>query len=372
MKALFLSLILWTIVLPVAAANPWCEKAGLASLKFNDTEEICIKSELKANEVSALEHIAQIHEQVALLFKVEIKDLFSQPLTVNLTEYIFGPFVSSANARYLNIGVYPGDDFAFNTGVYLHELGHALAGNRNPKLPAVLEDLDHSVLFSETFADLLALTVHGNIITPSEAPNCLDRLRFISDFQNYNYPQEYFENLSEARLMKCCESMLKQNLENKFFNFCTEAKDYFSRDIRFSTPFDPMRVTKNLDDHQVGIPFLSFIQNFSKKSSLSLRELFNRIILSKNHSFETYHCELSKGGTVLRNDTVTAHTASNMIADLKETLTHEELSLFEALFKKHVIEKGLQFSERETPKHILDKYKELIHFDSSMTASCYK
>ncbi len=191
---------LWPLIISFSTqvfGHELCQQAGLLSLSFRPlgskvTQESCTKevTDLSEVEVTALHHIFKIHQEVAELFQVSVLDLFSYQLSVTLNEALLGPIISSAGLGSLTMGVLPDTNYSINTGIYLHELGHILAGMKNKKLPPILEDLDNSILFSETFADLLALTVHGKVITPmEESSTCLDRLRFITTFQ---YLEKYF------------------------------------------------------------------------------------------------------------------------------------------------------------------------------------
>lgn len=346
-----------------------CDKAQINSLTMGESDNLCLKSdsELTIVETKTLFHLIDLHEQVAKLLKVPVTQLFSNPFNVAIREYVFGPFTSSANVFRLNLGVYPGEDFKINSGVYLHELGHVLAASQNSNLPAVFEDLDHSVLFSETFADLLALSVHGDIITPDEKGTCLDRLRYITTFQSYNYPAEYFQSFSEARIRKCCDSLVKTTTEKKYLNLCSAAEDYFSSAIRFSSPFDPTN-SKNLDDHQVGLPILSFFKDFGMRTSRSMNEIFELIFFANKHSSDTYRCELKKEDVLISTHTETLHTAEHMLNDFKGTIS--EVSLYETLFKKHALEKGITFAKLDADKAIKDKLIKKINNQTSSFNAC--
>lgn len=329
-------------------AGELCEQAQIQELKMGKSENLCLKldQELNPTEIKTLRQLKQLHEQVAKLLKVELSELFHLPLKVSLDEYVFGPFLSSGNATHLNLGVYPGDEFQINNGVYLHELGHVLAAAKNPKLPAVFQEFDNSVLFSETFADLLALSVHGEIITPTEQSTCLDRLRYISTFQSYNYPAEYFQNLSEARLKKCCDSLVKTGTEEKYLNLCQAAEEYFSHDIQFTHVFDPLN-TKDIDDHQIGLPILSFFKDFAQQTGESMGQIFERIFLNgKAFSQENFRCGSLE---------VKAHTATNMLNDFKQTLPLSHIALFDSLYRKHALAKGMVFSKLDTIKKLNKK-----------------
>ena len=372
MKSLGLSLLILLSFMSLGQAGVLCEKAQIYSLSLGESDNLCLKldSELNTTETRLLIELEALHKEVAKLLHVPVTELFSNPLNINITESVFGPFFSSANSYRLSLGVYPGEDYKFNVGVYLHELGHVLAASQNPNLPAIFEDLDHSVLFSETFADLLALSVHGHIITPeAEKGTCLDRLRYITTFQTYNYPAEYFKNFSEARIGKCCESLMKKPQALNVENFCKLAAEYFTGEIRFSKPFDPYE-TKNLDDHQVGLPILSFLRSFSEKTNSSMNEIFERIFFSKKHSSASFSCELKKGDKILEVFGESLHTAEHMLNDFKSTLSEDRTTLFDELFKKHALEKGMTFAKLDSDRAVKEKLIKKIINQSNVFEQC--
>jgi hypothetical protein len=370
MNRLILTLLFCISFMSLGQAGGLCEKAQINSLTMGESDNLCLKPDgsLTKVENQTLLHLIDLHEQVAKLLKVPVTSLFSNPFNVSLREYVFGPFLSSANAFSLNLGVYPGEDYKINSGVYLHELGHLLAASQNPALPAIFVDLDNSVLFSETFADLLAMSVHGDILTPEGT--CLDRLRYITTFQSYNYPAEYFQSFSEARIRKCCDSLIKTTTEEKFLNLCSAAKDYFSSDVTFSSPFDPTN-SKNLDDHQVGLPILSFFKSFAEKTNQSMQAVFEKIFFSTHaYSVDTFQCELKLADQTVAVYSETLHTAEHMLNDFKATLTMEHLPLYETLFKKHALEKGVMFSALGADKVIKDKLIKKINKQNNISDIC--
>lgn len=352
-------------------AGELCEKAQIQSLTLGESDNLCLKSDsnLTSVETKVLLHLIDLHEQVARLLRVPVTQLLSNPLKVSLREYVFGPFLSSANAVTLNLGVYPGEDYKINSGVYLHEFGHVLAASQNPALPAIFEDLNESVLFSETFADLLAMSVHGNILTPEGT--CLDRLRYITSFQSYNYPAEYFQSFSEARIRKCCDSLIKTTKEPKYLNLCSAAEEYFNSEITFSGPFNPNNL-KNLDDHQVGLPILSFFKDFGEKTNLSMSGVFEKIFFSSHeYSVDTFYCELRLNDQKVATYSETLHTAEHMLNDFKATLPVEQTALYETLFKKHALEKGITFSTLGADKAIKEKLIKKINNRDEVFNVCF-
>jgi hypothetical protein len=244
----------------------------------------------------------------------------------------------------------------------LHELGHFLAGSNNAKLPSILKDLDDSILFSESFADLLALTIHGNVISPSEQnPTCLDRLRYISSFQSYNYPQEYFQSFSEARIRKCCESLVRNSQEDQIINFCKAASEFFDAEITFSTTFDP-NVTQDIDDHQIGIPVLSFLTSFAQKTNQPLKNIFEKMFFPESgFSSEKYVCN---------SEIISIHTGRTLLKDFRQTLNQTDSAIFDKLFEKHAIEKGLVFAQKDVMNNVMDKAKLDIQLCSGCILSC--
>jgi hypothetical protein len=370
MNRLILTLIFCISFMSLGQAGVLCEKAQINSLTMGESDNLCLKSDssLTMVETKVLLHIVDLHGQVAKLLKVPVTQLFTNPLKVSLREYVFGPFLSSANAFSLNLGVYPGEDYKINSGVYLHELGHVLAASQNPALPTIFEDLNESVLFSETFADLLAMSVHGNILTPEGT--CLDRLRYITTFQSYNYPAEYFQHLSEARIRKCCDSLIKTTKESKYLNLCSAAEEYFSSDITFRNPFDPTN-SKNLDDHQVGLPILSFFKDFAEKTNLSMSSVFEKIFFSTHeYSVDSFLCELRLNDQKVAAYTETLHTAEHMLNDFRATLPIEQTALYETLFNKHALEKGIMFSTLGADKAIKDKLIKKINNANNIFDVC--
>ena len=365
-----------------------CEKAGIQAFELveksqNSGRDACKVNlnDLSENELSKLHHLIHIHQKVAHFFRVSVSDLFTKPLKVEIKEYVFGPMISTAGATSINMGSFPGDNFNINTGVYLHELGHVLGYANNPLLPIMMEDLSSSKLFSESFADLLALSLHGNIMTPSEKkPNCLDRIRYISTFQSYNYPQEYFQNFSEARIRKCCESLERNSSERSVLNFCKAATDWFSSDIDLSYPFDPESQT-SIDDHQIGIPIISFLKSFSQKTNKPLKTVFEKILFpDKVSSQEFYECTFTRGLETLVRKRIGLFTIESLLQDFSETLDPQEYVLYNSLYKKHALEKGFAFAKKNHKDNVKDKMKnhlKSLHsetysrcIDQSCTLSC--
>ena len=357
MKLLLLSFLLVTS-LPCLAQidiNELCSKAGIASLKHLDLDNwdgpnICEKamSELSVAERRNLEEINNIHQKAAELFGISAFDLFVEPLEIEMLETTLGGLYSFAGSRSISMGVYPQSDYVFNNGIYAHELGHILSGNGNKNLPLSFADLDNSILFTEMFADLIALSLFDEIIIPvSGEESCIDRARYISGGQTYHMAQEYFlSDFSMARVAQCCQSRAVRNRGAPLKGLCEEFSRMGEFSVKLTTPFDPMTIDMSkVDDHQIGIPLLSFMKELSRKTQLQMKEIFKLGFDHKLPRTEVYSCEVNH-----ETKQIEIHTVRSFLQDLRSRLNYAEQLTYDLLAAKHGIEKGLQFGDR----HLLD------------------
>ena len=281
--------------------NELCAKAGIASLKHLDLDHwdgpnICEKpiSELSTGEKRNLDEINNIHQRVAALFGLSAFDLFVEPIEIDLLESTLGGLYSYAGIKSLSIGVYPKSDYVFNNGIYAHELGHILSKSKNKNLPVSFADLHNSILFIEMFADFISLSLFNEIIIPvSGEESCIDRARYISSGQTYHMAQEYFQSdFSMARMAQCCKSKTMENRGNPLKGFCEEFSRMGEFTVKLTTPFDPMTIEMSkVDNHQIGIPLLSFMKELSRKTQLQMKDIFKLGFNNKIPSTEVFSCE---------------------------------------------------------------------------------
>jgi len=332
-------------------ANELCDEAMLSSLILeseNIEKDLCRENinHLAPNELRLLVQINSIHQNVAKLFRLDTKSLFNVPYHVSVREMIFGPFISTGGKSGISMGIYPKDDYQMDLSVYVHEFGHFLTASKNINLPTILKHIGHSSMLNEAFSDLLALTVTGNLITPSKTPNCLDRLRYISTSQTYDYPQGYFEDFSEARIRTCCNSLMKNPREEKVTNFCELSQDYFSSDFTLGQHFNPIP-NLDIDTHQIGIPLLSFFRNFKEKANIQWKNVFDKIVFPEVEAdHELYLCTLKDGDQY----PIKVQTIGTILEQFKASLSPTEKNLYRLLYKKHALFKGIQYSRLEVPK----------------------
>ena len=341
--------------------NELCMKANISTLKFYGIDDLtadnrCEKkvSELNNRDLRTLQEIYSIHEKAADLFSVSIEELFEEPLAIEMLETTLGSLSSSAGGRAIAMGVFPNGDYVFNHGVYVHELGHILSGSGNKNLPIVLEDLGNSNIFLETFADLLSLTLYNQIIIPVKGEeSCLDRMRYIGPGLSYNIAQEYFlEVFSFARIQKCCESYTLSNPTKNQMGLCHEIKNMsesYQKEwvVDLTIPFDPLKVgLQEIDNHQIGLPILSFFKDFGRKTNHSFRDLFKIGFTKENPTAETYTCSLTLKEQLVEKIDVSIHTVRTYLNDIRSSLSLADQMTYDLLYSKHAIEKGLQFGDR--------------------------
>ncbi|MFY7993526.1 MAG: hypothetical protein ACOVP4_09565 [Bacteriovoracaceae bacterium] len=368
MKLLLFSFLMVTSLSAFAQIdiNELCSKAGIASLKHLDLNNwdgpnICEKpmSELTAGEKRNLEEINNIHQKVAALFGISAFDLFVEPLEIDLLESTLGGLYSYAGVKSISIGVYPNSDYVFNNGIYSHELGHILSGSKNKNLPVSFADLDNSILFIEMFADLISLSLFDEIIIPvSGEESCIDRARYISSGQTYHMAQEYFlSDFSMARLAQCCKSRTMENRGSPIKGFCEEFSRMGEFPVKLTTPFDPMTIEMNkVDDHQIGIPLLSFMKELSRKTQLQMKDIFKLGFDHKTPRTEVYSCEVN-----LEIKKIELHTVRSFLQDLRGALTYANQLTYDLLATKHGIEKGLQFGDRHLLESLSKKENLVCH-----------
>lgn len=347
--------------------NELCLSANIKSLRHLDLDHwdgdnICEKKliDLPAGERRNLEAILEVHTRAAKLFGISIQDLFNEAIEVDMLETTLGGLASSAGGSSINMGVYPKSDYVFNKGVYSHELGHVLSGNGNTKLPSSFKDLDNSILFTEMFADLLALALYDQIIIPVKGEeSCIDRARYIAQGQTYNMPQEYFlSDFSMARVAKCCESSTMKDAHPFVLGLCDEVNRMGDFKVSLSTPFDPETIVmKEVDDHQIGIPLLSFLKELSRHTGKEMEEIFR---LGFDHALprhEAFTCTLTLKEEVVDVIKTEMNTVRSFLSDLRESLDFADQMTYDLLAAKHAIEKGLIFGDRATANSVVTKVK---------------
>ena len=269
---------------------------------------------------------------MAELFGKEPTALFPAPFALEVSESLLGWLPSLASRNGIFMTVYPGSGFKINTGVYLHELAHMISYMPGSHFPEQVRDLHRAKFFAEAFADLLALTLNDAVITPEEKSSCLDRLRFVGTHQTYRYPIEYFQNFTERRILKCCESILRELASSQEKILCEEVSQW---------GFEP---SKEIDDHQIGLPFLSFLKNFSHQNGQDLRNIFKKLFVQKTKALITHTCSNGK--------TISLVTLSSLVTEFRDALSEQEKELFDRLGKKHHIEEGLRYNEVELGKNL--------------------
>lgn len=354
-----------TLTFAQTELNELCLQSNIKSLQHLDLdhwegENICEKSleNLSQAERRNLEAIYDVHKRAADLFGIEISELFNSPLEVSMLETTLGGLASYAGNVTISMGVYPKSDYAFNKGIYAHELGHVLSGSENSKLPSSFSDLDNSILFTEMFADLLSLTLFDNIILPVQGEeSCIDRARYIARGQTYNMAEEYFlSDFSMARVAKCCESSTIKNSHPFVNGLCEEISRMGEFQVKLSKPFDPMTVNlSQIDNHQIGIPLLSFLKELSKQTKRELRDIFRLGFKQAAPQSESFSCEVNYQGKKIFEDKHSRHTVRSFLQDLKNNLNIHEKMTYDLLASKHAIEKGLVFGDRDTVNSIYDK-----------------
>ncbi len=291
----------------------------------------------------------------AELFDLTVDELFVDPISVSFLETTLGGLGSYAGSRSISMGVYPQSGYVFNKGIYAHELGHVLSANQNPKLPASFSDLDNSVLFTEMFADLLAYSLFEKIIIPVEGEeSCIDRTRYITNGQSYNLPQEYFlDSFGMARVAKCCASKSMNNAHSNLKGLCEEINRMGEFTVELTTPFEPLVIDlSRVDSHQIGMPLLSFLKELSVKTKMEVRDVFRLGFNKSTPSSQEFLCNVSREEEFIESKIVNYHTVRSFLQDLKAGLSFEDQLVFDLLFNKHAIEKGLIFGDRTTTNSV--------------------
>ena len=368
MKSLICSaLLLMSFSAFAAELNELCLKANISSLRHLDLdhwdgENICEKSlsDLTTGERRNIEEIYDVHKRAADLFDITVSELFNSAIEVDILETTLGGLASSAGGSSINMGVYPKSDYTFNKGIYAHELGHVLSGNGNTKLPSSFKDLDNSVLFTEMFADLLALALFDQIIIPVKGEEtCIDRARYIARGQTYNMPMEYFlSDFSMARVAQCCKSKTMIDAHDYVKGLCEEVSRMGDFVVKLSDPFDPITVDpEQVDDHQIGIPLLSFMKELSVKTGLEMKSVFK---LGFDHILprhEEFTCVVSLNNEVVETLEADLNTVRGFLLDLRQSLSFADQMIYDLLASKYAIEKGLQFGDRSIISSVLSKVK---------------
>ncbi|GEM_PF-4521633 len=345
--------------------NELCLKANINSLRQLgiddlDGENICDKpvSSLTEFEKINLNNIINVHTKVADLFGVSVPELFPEAIDVDILETTMGGLYSYAGGESITLGVYPETNYNMDLGVYTHELGHVLSGGGNPKLPSSFADLDDSILFTEMFADMLSLSLFDKIIIPVEGQeSCIDRTRYITRGQTYNMPQEYFlSDFSMARVAQCCQSYTIEKSSKVIKNLCEEFAKMGEFTVKLTTPFDPHTVVrKSVDEHQIGIPLLSFMNELSVVTKLGMNNIFKLGFKHDIPKSESFTCSGTLEDKILETKVVEINTVRSFMEDLKASLLFADQLSFDLLFSKYAIEKGLEFGDLETQGYVIRK-----------------
>jgi hypothetical protein len=277
---------------------------------------------------------------------------------VRLPEGILGSFYHRGTTG-VYLGVYPDwNGEPLNAGVYLHELGHALAAGASPALPPVLHELASTTLMVETFADFLALGVAGRVFAESRqiAP-CLARTRIVGKYQTYGFPRAFFDPLySTRKLVSCCKYLAAHpqspGVDENSRSLCEGVRQVESvlPPLDRRTEFDPAEYARNprdFDPHQVGIPLNSFFRALDQELAIPARGLLMSALWTVTAS-DRLTCDLPAAGvTAARSVSVRVTSFAHVLARMRDLVSSEKQAEFDEISRRHQLSKAVLMAQRD-------------------------
>lgn len=366
--------------------NPLCRRAFVGAFevegleRFPDGTDYCrvAEQDLPPPIREALTAVAARDAQVAAFFHLSVQELFTLPLRIALRGDPTGPLASSASpVRRPRTGIVPLSSLVTMTvfpdwpagivdstkvlspGIYLHELGHVISYNRDNRLPTVIHELASTDLFTESFADTLALAGAGTLFDAVTLPTCLRAARIVTDHDSYDEPYGAFDLLeSRRRVVACCDEPANAaDPDARVRGACDFMRRALRREYPVVPAFDasaldpatayaiPPRASHiPLDPHQIGIPLNSFLLELSRETGRGLEDLYLSALLD----FSLEKPGVPDPGTrnfAALGHTLHAHRLRDVFRVVRASLLPRDVAVFDRLWKKHGLEKAMRLAD---------------------------
>ena len=352
-KLLFLGLLL---SLPTfGAVNPICNKAKVNSLvithpmRYPHGLDVCslidINTPLEMRE--ALMDILDIHQKAASVLGLSLEKILSRGIDVTVRASAQGLNGTARTQDHsINLTTIPNPARWINRGVYAHEFGHTLSFPDTLGTAPLLKSIGRSSLFSETYADTVALALVGTDTSPERSlPGCMSEPR-VGLAQSYLTPFGEFDAFSSLhRLKKCCEA--HENFLPDMRDLCSKLFLGADGEPNFLPAFDlePFSVkrmsAKSIDTHRIGIPLNSFLKDLGLRLNKNyFAELLKSLTSPKGKDFR---CELAAVQTI----TVKAFVLKDQLQSLAKDLSTSDKAVFDTLWKTHTMDIAVALDEKD-------------------------
>lgn len=309
---------------------------------------------------NAIQKIKSLHLKVAQLFGRSPEEVFRKGIHIIIKRSDLGP-LASKGGHYLVMPVFtdwpnhPTDqDHTINDGIYLHELGHYLSAGG--LVSQALKDFAREPIFSETFADSLALHIAGTLVSPiPDMPACFHDIRPFPTDGTYYSEEEFFTTLAPRRkLHECCVNHASDtSLNPRFISFC----QFFEKKVEESlkrahlTEFPPMKPNpvdlrdlfihhpEKYDSHQMGIPVNLFLLEFQKALHIPIKELYFDALMgiSDENSFDRISCTIESRKEFV-SYTNQKRSFTHFLSFVRARLSEENQLIFDRIMKKFGID----------------------------------
>jgi hypothetical protein len=357
------------------ASEARCRAAGVRSLRLERAvprgapripgRNVCSQAGGPPAEfVPTLERVGQVHRQVAALFGLrDLEASLPDGIELVLAEDPLASLSSVASGESLRMGVLPGwSGQPPNAGVYAHELTHVLIGALSAVSPARYGAFAAHPALQETLPDLVALAVAGEVVERgADVPACLDRIRYVTEFQSYRYPESYFDEFfAWRRFERCCRTVERAGGEDPvslhWRAVCAdedrrrafgEIPDRFSRRPALDSAigeYGELGHGLSLDPHQFGLPLASLWARVSRGTGIDMADLLRASLARVGHSggIARFRCESGDPGMAFVRE-VEILGAATWVDSLRETLARpEDRRVLEEAVRSH----GMEYLDR--------------------------
>lgn len=356
---------------PLSDRHTICIENHIRSLKFresiwvaNKNTDYCDRSATPEGIPPELEpwirHLGSIHRAEAGLVDLDPVTLYRDGVDIEVQVNEMGDFASGAGGTEISIAVTP--DWRgqlVNASLYAHELGHvvmSLLEDRSPSYRVV------SGLMWEGIADLFAYEVvgygpRGEVFFGEGIPSCFGDSRRADFSTSFDAPTPFFyDSYFLKQLVSCCKTLDFSRWGPSLPGTCrtferaldeTERAMEYPRELE-KIPFDPLRLAgkKFVDDHQLGWVFNNFFIELG--SRLSLRPL--KMVLNAISEAERAELLSQEFSCFVVADPKDQYSYSRLsfrrvLHQMRSALKIEDRILFDRLFEKYRIEKGLIWAD---------------------------
>ncbi len=373
-----------------ATALP-CQAAQIKSFYINQTDhypsderDYC---DLPTHQIPVeirqmLEKIGETHEKSALFFQKTstAAELFPEGITIVVSGSEQGSmaYASDPIANQIEITVFPdwkGPDF--DSISYTHELGHIIA-SQTVKTLSIIESLDYLSVFSEGFADFLAMALNDGHIQKQDPSlsKCVNQAgdRDLNLLASFNDPAYQFSpKLLYDQLMSCCkrdpETQSSPNLQRLCKSIAIDIEKAGFQEAG-DRPFDPKSCINSdtgkknqllCDSHKLGMPVNSMLlalnrklHNSTRKSDKNIFELFlQSLALASSDPRDTFSCAYNNPEGLKHPLFLEASSYKPVFKHLKALLGPAMETEFGLLWNLHAIDKGMELSSLEETQVLL-------------------